>query len=176
MPVLMHQPPEALTIHKSEPLIFLAGPIQGASDWQMDAVGIIADEKCERRSGANLHIANPRRNYLEDSFNYEKQVKWEKLGLKRAAKNGAIVFWFAAQDPDQEYEEGRAYAQTSRIEFGRVLGWFDYNPFIDIVIGIENGYTGSERYFRTCAQEKRLPLHKTLSEVCSRALELTIER
>src|SRR5215475_9004104 len=91
------------------PVIFLAGPIQGAGDWQAEASTIIL----ARRPG--VVIASPRRAYLPGEFDYGKQVDWETHHLRRAAKNGVILFWLARE---VEPVPARAYAQTSRFELG----------------------------------------------------------
>lgn len=172
MPVLEHQPPERLRVAIRKPLVFLAGPIQGAPDWQTAAINIIAKEKCTSQPGTNLHIANPRREYFDDTFNYDKQVGWERAGIKRAAKNGAVIFWFAAQDKSLPYEAGREYAKTTRKEFLWVQGKMDENPFINVTVGKEPGYIETDRYFDYCLKETKLPVHETLAEVCFHALHL----
>src|SRR3989344_8192202 len=97
----------------STPIIFLAGPIQGAYDWQSDAIKLI------QRNSPYLHIANPRRpgeakgNFSEKD--YGEQVDWETYYLRRAAKDGAIMFWLAKEFV---HKCERAYAQTSRFELG----------------------------------------------------------
>jgi len=104
------------------PLIFLAGPIQGAPKWHNKAIKIIQDINLD------INIASPSKKvdriYLKQnqerfkhSANQEEweQVDWETFYLNRAAQKGAIMFWF----PNEEthYCE-RAYAQTSRFELG----------------------------------------------------------
>lgn len=162
------QPPIAVVIPEREPVLFLAGPIQGAPLWQPRATELIA---ALVTTGADVHVANPRRGSLDaETFVYAEQVAWEKHHLTRAAKHGAIIFWFAAQDPTQPYEAGRAYAQTSRIEFGRVVGWKDYKPSINIAMGIEPGYNGSQNYYQSCALEMGIPVFSTLEDTCIEAV------
>lgn len=115
------------------------------------------------------HVFNPRRTTINENFNYQQQVTWEKAYLRRASRYGAIIFWFAKQDLGLPYEKGRAYAQTSRIEFGRAIGWMDSREGVNLSIGIEPGYSGSERYIRSCAEEFRLPVHQTLKATCDYA-------
>jgi hypothetical protein len=157
------QPPEPIHLNDRDFAVFLAGPIQGSPDWQRSTVEIFR----QLPNDEDIHILNPRRNTLGRAFNYEEQVAWEKIGLRRASKFGAIIFWFAKRDMKLPYETGRAYAQTTRIEFGRVLGWLDSDPFIDVSIGIEPGYRGSENYINTCAKEFNLPVFETLEETCA---------
>jgi hypothetical protein len=156
-------------------MLFLAGPIQGAPDWQSEAISLIKERQNDFEL-SRLHIANPRREYIDGTFSYPEQVAWEKRNILRAAKYGAVLFWFAKQDPTIEYESGRAYAQTSRVEFGRVCGWKDYALNLKLIIGIEPGYTGSERYFRTCADEHHLTVYEDLASSTNAALELISRR
>lgn len=91
-------------------LIFLAGPIQGAQRWQDEAIKEIQENAPE------MNIANPRRDYLNEKFVFDKQVDWETIYLNEAAKNGVILFWLA-----KEFEHActRAYAQTTRFELAK---------------------------------------------------------
>lgn len=141
-----------------EKLIFLAGPIQGATDWQTEAIRLL---------NTNYHVANPRHDYAEDEFDFDKQVEWEWQQLERAAEHGGILFWFAAQDYNEPYEEGRAYAQTSRIEFGEVFGWKKYNSSLNVALGIDPGYEGgNESYFRKKANHFNVPVRDSLRLTC----------
>lgn len=177
MGIVTHFPPDmSPDIKDGEPLLFLGGPIQGAPNWQLESIDTIIASRTGTGSKNTLHIANPRRASLDSQFNYPDQVRWEKHHTLRAAKFGAVLFWFARQDPTVEYETGRAYAQTSRIEFGRVCGWKDYARNINLVIGIEPGYMGSERYFRECAEEFDIPVHQELDATIKGAMKLMFER
>ena len=162
----IHLPPQHTPIPDQAPLIFLAGPIQGAKDWQTPTALQLSEHIPE------LHVASPRR-LSATGFDYNEQITWEKDHLKRSRELGVIMFWFAAQDPTLEYKAGRPYAQTSRIEIGRALGWHDSNPF-PLVIGIEPGYTenggGSERYFRSLAEEANIPVFDDLEEVIDQSI------
>ena len=170
-----HTPPHYNAIQEDAPLIFLAGPIQGAPDWQTST----ADELLHHLPDSN--VASPRRVADIDSprFDYKEQVTWEKYHLRRSRALGVIAFWFAAQDPTIPYETGRAYAQTSRIEIGRLFGWADHEPF-PLVIGFDKDYTvqggGSERYVRTMADEHDIPVLDTLDEVIDQTIFLTPRR
>src|SRR5690349_2330032 len=104
---LILQPPEV--VNTEGPVIFLAGPIQGAPDWQTEAATIIHD------MDSSIVIASPRRDYPEGTFVYEKQVDWETNFLRTAGRIGVVSFWLAAQ---VEEVVGRSYAQTARFELG----------------------------------------------------------
>lgn len=161
-----HQPPTYEAIPETDLVDFLAGPIQGAPDWQANAVGLLTTLNADQP----LHIANPRRDVIaKEDFNYDEQVGWELHHLERAAANGAVIFWFAARDYEQEYDETRSYAQTTRVEFGLVFGWMKYKPDIHVSIGIEPGYKGSEKYFNYHARKNYIPVFSTLEDVCVEA-------
>jgi hypothetical protein len=172
MRVIEHKPPQHVLLNEDDLSLFFAGPIQGAPDWQTEGIKIVENFPEDEE----IHILNPRREYLGEEFVYEKQVKWEKVGLNAVKKSGGVIFWFAKRDLSVPYEETRAYAQTTRIEFGRVMGWKDYDPTINVSIGIEPGYKGSEKYFKTCADEFELPIFPTLEETCIDALKLILDK
>ncbi len=168
MAIVEHRPPSLDHYLDGRPAVFLAGPIQGAPDWQEQAIQIFAHEYTRFPA---LNIFNPRFGKVS-SHNYAQQVLWEKRQLERARDHGAILFWFAAKDGSLPYEEGRAYAQTSRVELGRAFGWRDYNGGVKIVIGIEPGYRGSEKYFKTLADEYDMPIYENLGGLCLAATGL----
>src|SRR5436305_11533206 len=64
------------------PLVFLAGPIQGAPDWQQQAIGLL------RGLAPGLHLACPRREYLPGEFDYAAQIDWETHHLRQAGRGG----------------------------------------------------------------------------------------
>ena len=89
--------------------VFLAGPIQGAPNWQHSVENLFVNEQY-----SNIVFLSPRR-LSYDNFNYEEQVLWEK---KYMALADVILFWI----PEEiENVEGRSYAQTTRTEFGEYL-------------------------------------------------------
>lgn len=143
------------------PVIFLAGPIQGTTDWQSEATKLI------HTSRPDIVVASPRRAYLPGEFDYVKQVNWETFHLRRAAKYGAILFWLARET---EHVPGRAYAQTSRFELAEWKVRHERDT-IKLVIGIEEGFSGAtyirHRFSQDCP---KVPLLNTLSETCIRAI------
>ncbi len=143
------------------PVVFLAGPIQGAPDWQKNAISII------QRLNPAVTIANPRVEYLDGEFVYEKQVDWETEYLNRAAKNGAILFWLARE---QEHIPERAYAQTSRFEIAEWKARREKTKF-NLIIGIEEGFSGARYIRRRVAQDcPDVPIVSTLQEACEIAI------
>lgn len=150
------------------PMIFLAGPIQGTYDWQAAAIEYIHSKV------PNLHIASPRRllgtkgNFTGDIYN--GQIDWETHYIRRASKNGAIMFWLAKEF---EHKCERAYAQTSRFELGECKIRYEKEK-INLIIGIEEGFT-NERYIkRRMSQDcPEIPILNTLEDTCKKAIEFT---
>lgn len=150
---------------ENDTVVFLAGPIQGARDWQTE----LAKELLS--SNPNLIVATPRAQSIKTkSFSYNAQVSWEQRHLKMAAFNkGVVVFWFEAQDHSLPYEKGRSYAQTTRFELGEVIGWKFLQPDIQLVIGVDPLYAknggGSEKYIRWLADEFGVQVQESLKDV-----------
>ncbi len=143
-PIVLYPPKidQEMLVLEGAPFVFLAGPIQGAPNWQAEAIEHLSDVSI------NPVIANPR--FPGDWHgNYYGQVDWETAHLARAAKKGVILFWLACPDPDQPPDTGRAYAQTSRFELGEWAARKSLMPMhpVNLVVGIEPDFT-NERYIR----------------------------
>lgn len=162
---LFIQPPEIA--EANERIVFLAGPVQGAPEWQPEAAQLIHD------IDDSIIVASPRRDYEKDGidFVYEKQVNWEKEFLKRAGEAGVIAFWLADQVTPTP---GRAYGQTSRFELGE---WYARHEIMGakLVIGSEPNF-GNIRYFKqkfsTNEATQDVPFVDSLPELARTAVEL----
>ncbi|MCH7850430.1 MAG: hypothetical protein IH845_02195 [Nanoarchaeota archaeon] len=155
--------------HSTRPLIFLAGPIQGASRWQNEAI--------YHFRSSNIDIASPR--YIgEDeriigdwvpNLTPQEQINWETYHLNKAGKTGAILFWLARED---EHSCNRSFAQTSRFELGE---WTQKHNTIGakLVVGIDNCFSG-ESYikYRISQDFPNIPITDNLEEACSNVLKL----
>ncbi|MEI7741914.1 MAG: nucleoside 2-deoxyribosyltransferase domain-containing protein [bacterium] len=153
-------PPDIKRI--SGPLIFLAGPIQGAPDWQSLATTYIQSKN------AGLHIASPRTPPPWHG-RFDEQVDWEHYHLRYASGNGVVMFWLAKEE---EHVCERAYAQTSRFE----LGWHMARYMLEdanVVVGIEKGFSG-EQYLRhtLLRQASGIPVLTSLENTCDVAINL----
>lgn len=160
----LYLPPDYIPETASKtPVIFLAGPIQGTGDWQSDARKIIYTKRPE------VIVASPRKTYVPGELEYGKQVDWETYHLRRAAENGAILFWLARE---AEHIPSRAYAQTSRFELAE---WKIHHEQkgASIVVGIEEGFSGAKYIRRRFSQDcPDVPLLETLPETCERAIAM----
>jgi hypothetical protein len=149
------------------PLVFLAGPIQGAPDWQTQAMALLRDLAPE------LHIASPRREYAPGEYSAERQVDWETHYLRRAASNGVILFWLARE---VEHSCDRAYAQTTRFELAEWKVRHERDQ-ASVVVGIEPGFSGARyirrRLFQDCPG---VPIRESLAETCQALLSVLDSR
>lgn len=157
----------------NSPLIYLNGPIQGATDWQAQAIEII--QKLDFQG--SIVIANPRQEYLPGHFVYEEQVRWERFYRDSARNNGVNMFWLAKE---AEHDPKRAFAQTTRFELAESLGWYLSRGIkhpSKIVIGIEGGYFGA-RYIRYVVSHdysdeggEVIPIYDSLEYTCQMVVE-----
>lgn len=158
MPVVL-SPPDLTPL--AGPLVFLAGPIQGAPDWQTDAVALL------HALAPHLVVANPRRRYPPGTFEYDRQVDWETHHLRHAGRCGVILFWLAAE---AVHDCGRSYAQTTRFELAE---WAvrHQRDGAKLVVGIDAGFSGARYVRRRLAQDcPAVPVVDTLSETCRLAV------
>lgn len=157
-------PPDYIEIKK--PLIFLAGPIQSAERWQDEAIKII-------RENSDFAVASPRRpGEFEGDFGaemYNEQVDWETHHLRKAAGNGAIIFWLAKE---KSHKCERAYAQTTRFELAEWKVRHERDG-VNLVIGIEDGFTNARYIRRRFSQDcPKVKICSTLKETCMAAIGL----
>lgn len=145
------------------PLVFLAGPIQSAPDWQAVAVGLL------HAARPGLGVANPRRTYPPGAFDYAAQVDWETHHLRRAAADGVILFWLARE---ADHRCDRAYAQTTRFELAEWKVRHERDG-TRLAVGVEAGFSGERYVRRRFAQDcPGVPLADSLAETCRAAIRL----
>lgn len=145
------------------PLIFLAGPIQGAANWQGEAVDIL------HRLEPKVFVASPRKDCLDDTFVYAAQVDWETRYLNQAARQGAILFWLARET---EHHCHRAYAQTTRFELGEWKSRHEQGG-AKLAVGIEEGFSNARYIRRRLAQDcPDISIGDSLEATCKNALAL----
>lgn len=158
---LVLQPPEVVDVEGD--VVFLGGPIQGAPDWQSEAIDII------HGLDSGLVVASPRKNYPVGTFVYENQVDWETHFLNRAARHGVIMFWLAGQVSETP---GRAYGQTSRFELGEWKQEYQ-NGDVNLVLGLEEGYGNAKYIRRRFGQDcPDVPILDSLHETCKKTVEI----
>lgn len=149
------------------PLIFLAGPIQGADNWHEEAIKII------QKHAPDIHIASPRRemNIEDKDFAvemYNEQVDWETKYLRRAGEGGVVIFWLGKESI---HICRRAYAQTSRFELGEWKARHEFKGS-KLVVGIEEGFSNAKYIKRRLSLDcPKVPICSSLEETCLKAIE-----
>jgi hypothetical protein len=150
------------------PLVFLAGPIQGASRWQNEATNLL--------KSYSIGVASPR--YIGENegsigdwapkITFQKQIDWETFHLNKAGQNGVILFWLSKED---QHFCNRAFAQTSRFELGE---WKQRHLSENsrLVVGIDEGFSGGGYIeYRLSQQCPNIPIEKNLTDACKRVLD-----
>lgn len=148
--------------------VFLAGPIQGARDWQNEAVKILSNKLPK-----NFKIANPRLTYKPDKFDYDKQVDWETNYLEEAAMGGAMLFWLANEE---KHDPKRSYAQTTRFELATWLERqevsHEHTPMNFIFVGIESDFPGKKYIEKKLKEEYGYKkIYSNLEDLCQAVLK-----
>lgn len=99
-------------------LVFLAGPIRGAPNWQDDAASFLLAQE------PDLTIASPRREVRPAILDYvlkgdekifSRQRAWERYYLDVASETGAILFWLPGE---VEHKCEKPYGAMTRKELG----------------------------------------------------------
>ncbi len=155
------------------PLIFLAGPIRGAPNWQDEAVTILNSQRRE------LYIASPRRgirgsiaNYImqgeEDYF--PRQRTWEKHYLNIAARRGTIMFWLPGEE---EHRCEKVYGAMTRLELGQCMTEYRHDNSFKFCVGSDGKFPELD----TIAYDLSLDapdkvIFGTLEETCAEALRM----
>jgi hypothetical protein len=144
------------------PAIFLAGPIQGAPDWQVEAVALLVGEP-------DLAVFNPRRReFIVEGPDKAAQWDWEHAHLDRAGKRGCIMFWLCRE---ANHDCRRAYAQCTRFELGEAM-MRHVRDGVRVVVGIDEGFTNGGYLRHTLAKKAPgIPLAVTLEETVRLAAE-----
>jgi hypothetical protein len=155
------------------PLIFLAGPIRSAPNWQDEAIKILFSQE------PNLIIASPRRGIREDISEYilqgdenyfPRQRTWERHYLDIASKKGAILFWLPGE---AEHNCEKVYGAMTRMELGQWITRYSLDNKIKICIGSDRNFQELDtiKYDLSIdAPDKKI--FNSLEETCDEALNL----
>ena len=144
-------------------VIFLAGPVTGAENWQNDAA------KAIQGLSKDIYIANPRKEWNKGEYVYEPFMDWELYYLERAAKKGVILFWLGNE---KTHDCKRPFAQTCRFELGE---WITKHikDNVNVVIGIDTDFSGSVYVERRIKKDcPDLPVVYSLEEACEIAVKM----
>ena len=159
-------------VQKEDIIIFLAGPIQGARNWQKEAIKIIEKIAKEKNILDRITIASPRWEHLSNKVDYETQVDWETEYLNKSSKTGVILFWL---EKEQEHYCDRAYAQTTRFELAE---WKVKHQLLEakIVLGIDEKFTNRRYITRRFSQDcPDVNICMSLEDTCKEAIDVVVK-
>lgn len=175
--LLVLRPP---VIHQEEaPVIFLAGPVKGAYDWQMEAKDLIQQALLQEPDAPeSVVICTPRglpktKKSKKKVWSPADQYNWETHYLLRASQTGVILFWLAYED---WHSCNRPFAQTTRLELGEWLFRSGFGSQSKLALGIDPDFSG-KRYIQhrvITNPFQALPIFDTLEETCQQAVKLLI--
>ncbi len=156
-----------------DPLVFLAGPIIGAPNWQDEAIEILFSME------PDLVIATPRRGIRDriapyvvngDENYFPRQRAWERHYLDIASKTGAILFWLPGQ---AEYNPNKVYGATTRLELGQWMTNYRYDNSVRFCIGTDGNFPEVDIILydlKLDAPDKKV--FPSLKETCAEAIRL----
>ena len=150
------------------PLIFLAGPIRDARDWQEQAINYILEKDKQ------VIIANPRWDTscniqykaIEGRMGYfDRQRSWEKHYLNIASKTGAILFWLE-----------NAPGFMTRLELGQAIGDYKHNKSTRFCVGGNENFSDIDTIRYDLQIDTGKQIYPTLEETCDAAIKLANQR
>ncbi len=160
------------------PIFFLAGPVQGASDWHTAFC-----VELERQMGSkDFYVAIPksykkdpeclvRKNQANSTAFWDTQNAWERHYMERASKQGCLIFWLPAEDMDCPRDDGCPYAMTTRGEIGRWEANYMHDRSVKIVVGAETRFKGLRTIHENfLAFDYNFPIYKTMSQTVAAAI------
>lgn len=159
--VVITAPNDLDTLPDLGSLLYLNGPIQGARDWQAEALAILD------RVAPDLNVASPRAAVFSGSP--ERHLQWEQTCLEHAASNGAVLFWLANET---QHRCGRPHAAQMRFELGE---WAvkAQAGLVRLVVGIERGFPGAAYLHRRLTTSfPNIVVCRTLQQTCVAGAEL----
>jgi hypothetical protein len=155
------------------PLIFLAGPIMSAPNWQDEAIKILLSKNF------NLTIASPRRGIRDDIAKYVlegesnyflRQRGWERHYLDLASKTGAIMFWLPGEE---KHDCNKVYGAITRLELGQWMTRYSFDNSVRFCVGSDGKFPelNTNAYdLKIDAPDKQIKW--SLEETCEEALRL----
>ena len=158
------------------PLIFLAGPIRSAPNWQDEAIEFLFSQE------PNLIIASPRRGIrdniskyiIEGEENYfPRQRAWERHYLELASKKGAILFWLPGEE---KHDCNKVYGAMTRVELGEWMTNYRHDNSVKFCVGSDGKFSEIEiiEYdLKLDAPDKKI--FNSLEETCIETLRIATQ-
>lgn len=159
------------------PLIFLAGPIRSAPNWQDEAIDFLFLQE------PNLAIASPRRGVRDkiatyiitgDETYFPRQRAWERHYLDIASKTGTILFWLPGE---AEHDCKKVYGAMTRVEIGQWMTEYKHDKNVRFCVGSDDKFPELhtiEYDLQLDSPDKKIL--RTLEETCTEAVRLAHQR
>lgn len=160
-------------VEVTEPLIFLAGPIRSAPNWQDDAIEYLLSQN------PGIVVANPWRGVRDglaqyviegDETYFSRQRAWERHYLDIASRTGAIMFWLPGEE---KHNCEKVYGAMTRVEIGQWMTNYRHDNTVRFCVGGDGRFPELHtiKYdLEIDAPEKNIC--STLEETCDEALRL----
>jgi len=160
-----------------EPLIFLAGPILGAPNWQDEAVDFLLSQE------PSLIVVSLRRKVREkiarrvlkgDETFFPRQRAWERHYLNMASETGTTLFWLPGE---VEHDCSKSYGAMTRFELGQVMASYSEGNPVSFCVGSDGKF--SELHIIQYDLSLDVPNKEiigTLEETCLEAIKLLPSR
>ena len=159
------------------PLIFLAGPIRSAPNWQDKAIDFLLSQN------SDLVIASPRRGVRDkiapyivqgDENYFPRQRAWERHYLNIASKTGAIIFWLPGEE---EHNCEKVYGAMTRVEIGQWMTNYRHDNSVRFCVGSDGKFPEMHTIdydLQLDAPNKKI--FSSLEETCAEAVRLAYQR
>lgn len=122
------------------PLIFLAGPIKSAPNWQAEAIDILFS------LNQDIIVASPKKEFGDEILQYvmqgnenyfPRQRAWERYYLDIASKAGSILFWLPGEE---RHDCKKVYGAMTRIELGQWMTKYKNEKSIRLCFGSDGNF------------------------------------
>ena len=156
-----------------DPLIYLAGPIMSAPDWQKEAIKILFSKE------EDLTVVSPRLGDLTpftpciqrgDENRFKGQREWEWHYMDLAAKKGCLLFWLPREE---SHHCIKPYGEVTRLELGQWMTRYKFDNSLNMCFGGNWRFPGI--HLISYDLELHIPdvtVYETLSDTCDEALSI----
>lgn len=166
------------------PVFFLAGPVQGATDWHT----VFCEELRKQMGEREFYVAIPksyrkspldclvRRHQMCPTVFWDSQNAWERHYMEVASKNGCLIFWLPVEDKECPRDDGNPYAITTLGEIGRWEANYMHDRSVKIVVGAETRFKGLRTIHENfLAFDYRFPIYETMSQTVAAAVTVATQ-
>jgi hypothetical protein len=169
--------PKTYVLELGAPLIFLAGPIRSAPNWQDEAIDFLFSQE------PDLVIASPRRGIRDkiapyimtgDETYFLRQRAWERHYLDIASETGAILFWLPGET---EHDCQKVYGAMTRVEIGQWMTNYRHNNSVRFCVGTDGKFPEMHTIdfdLQMDAPDKKI--YSSLEETCAEAVRLAYRK